>query len=238
MDQPAQEEAAAPLVTVVVLPRERFSLTERSLETLIANTAMPYRLVYVVGDAPDYARDYLVAARATHGFTLIQRPGFLSANAARNIGVDAATTRYVAFVENDVVFAPGWLEALVACAEETGADLVAPLCLIGEPADGLVHSAGGTVRFFDGPHGRELDERHHITNLCLNTQSVQLSRQPTDFSDSHCMLFRRSALLRVGPADEEVVSTASHTDLSLAVRLSGGAGYLEPAAVVSSPSFD
>ena len=35
------------------------------------------------------------------------------------LGLERATTLYVAFLDNDVVVEPGWLEALVRCAEES-----------------------------------------------------------------------------------------------------------------------
>jgi len=39
-------------VTLVVVPRERFSLAPRALETLYENTAVPFRLVYVDAGSP------------------------------------------------------------------------------------------------------------------------------------------------------------------------------------------
>ena len=41
-----------PLVTVVVVPRERFGVTSRSLEAIYANTPAPFPLVYVDGGSP------------------------------------------------------------------------------------------------------------------------------------------------------------------------------------------
>ena len=40
---------------------------------------------------------------------------------------------------------PGWLEALVECAEDTNAAIVAPLYLIGELEDQIIHMAGGII---------------------------------------------------------------------------------------------
>ena len=54
-----------------------------------------------------------------------------------------AETEYVVFVDNDVLYTEGWLDRLVACADETGAEVVAPLTCQGLPAHTEIHHAGG-----------------------------------------------------------------------------------------------
>ena len=226
------------LATIVVVPRERFGLVERVLASIAANTNAPHRLVCVVGGAPAYIEASLQKTCAEHGYDLITRSEPLSPNAARNLGLARATTRYVAFLDNDVVVAPGWLEALITCAEETGGDIVGPLCLIGEPADGLVHSAGGTLEFVQREGGRDLVERHLMDNVCLNTRPVRLVRERCDFAEFHGMLVRRTVFDRVGPLDEEVLAVAEHLDLALDVKALGGSVWFEPTALISDLSFE
>ena len=52
-------DMAGPLVTVVVVPRERFSLTKRSLESIYANTHSEFTLLYVDGGSPSSIKRYL-----------------------------------------------------------------------------------------------------------------------------------------------------------------------------------
>lgn len=54
-------------------------------------------------------------------FKIIRTDYYLSPNHARNIGLSDVDTKYLVFVDNDVIFFPGWLQALVTCAEETNA---------------------------------------------------------------------------------------------------------------------
>jgi GT2 family glycosyltransferase len=49
-------------VTLIVVPRERFSYTQKSLESIYANTPYPFDLVYVDGGSPKKTRDHLQAA--------------------------------------------------------------------------------------------------------------------------------------------------------------------------------
>ena len=48
-----------PLVTLVVVPRERFSYAPASLESLYEHTQLPFKLVYVDGNSPPKLKRYL-----------------------------------------------------------------------------------------------------------------------------------------------------------------------------------
>ena len=109
-----------PRLTVVIVPRERFSCTQESLESLLENTSIPYNLVYVDGNSPPPICRYLRTQAQTHGFRLLRFDRFLSPNQARNIGLSQVKTPYVVFLDNDVIVSPGWLSSLVDCAEATG----------------------------------------------------------------------------------------------------------------------
>src|SRR5690606_3710530 len=137
----------APRVTVAVVPRERFSVALRSLESLYANTSEPFELVYVDGNSPRDVRDGLRQQARERGFTLVRTERYLSPTQARNIALQRVQTPYVLFVDNDVFFADGWLTRLLDCAEDTGAWVVGPLPFEGELADARIHNAGGFCRF-------------------------------------------------------------------------------------------
>ncbi|MBI2764386.1 MAG: glycosyltransferase family 2 protein [Chloroflexi bacterium] len=222
-----------PLATIVVTARERYSTALRCLPRLISTTPGPHRLVYVAGGAPPYIRDFLTAQCAARGYDLLLEPGFLSPNEARNLGLQRVTTKYAVFLDNDVVVEPGWLDALVRCAEETGADVVGPLVLFGEPEQGYIHSVGGDLEFFDEGDRHWMVETHRYPNVCLKTNPVELRRARCDYVEFHCMLTRRDLFDRTGPLDPDILSSCEHMDLLLRVREHGGAIYTEPAAVVS-----
>jgi GT2 family glycosyltransferase len=116
-----------PRITIVVVPRERFSLSARTLESLYAHTTEPFRLVYVDGRSPSRIRRHLEAQARARGFRLVRSDRYLSPNQARNLGLRHVETEYVVFMDNDVLLTPGWLEALVGCADATGAEVVGPL---------------------------------------------------------------------------------------------------------------
>ena len=218
--------------TIVVVPRERFSFARESLESIYEHTPPPVRLVYVDGGSrPSVARD-LRAAAAARGFELLRTDEYLTPNRARNLGAARAETPYVVFVDNDVLVTAGWLDALVACADATGAAIVGPLCLEGALADEKIHIAGGTLSFVEEHGTRVLRERHRHAGRRLSSLAGTLEREACDVVEFHTMLVRRDVLLRVGPLDERL-TTREHVDLCLAVRDAGESIWFEPAAVMT-----
>jgi len=224
---------ADPDVTLVVVARERFSCARRSLESICAHTTIPFRLVYVDGGSPTPIKRYLEAKALEEGFLLLREDQYLSPNRARNLGLREVRSRYVVFIDNDVLVGPSWLEALVRCAEETGAWVVGPLYLMGEPERQIIHMAGG-ISHIRGEEGKRiLWEKDHFSGMRLADVPISLQRGPCELVEFHCMLARTDVFDRLGPLDEELLSVREHDDLCLAVREAGGSIYVEPTAIVT-----
>lgn len=215
-------------VTVAVVPRERFSSTEASLESLLEHTTLPHKLVVVDGGSPAEVRDYLRAKAAEIGFKLVRTECLLTPNEARNLALEGLDTEFVAFVDNDVLFEPGWLEKLVACADETGAWLVGPLYLIGPPGTDVIHMAGGDMGFKEEEGRRRFFEHHRLLNQSYAEHRHEIRREAVDLVEFHTMLVRKEALEAIGPLDEGLLSADEHVDFCLLARQHGGTVYLEP----------
>jgi len=177
-------------VTMVVVPRERFSQIPRSLESIYAGTETPFHLVYVDGGSPAGIQRYLQVESKRRGFRLIRSERYLAPTEARNLGLAEAHGKYVVFIDNDVLVRPGWLRALVRCADETDAWLVGPLYCFGEPAFTRVHMAGGTAHIEVRNGKRHLSERHHVAGHWLKDCHANLRRAQTELVEFHCVLAR------------------------------------------------
>lgn len=222
-----------PQVTIVVTPRERFSYAKRSLANLYEQTTSPFKLVYVSAGTPRPLRHHLEGEAQRRGFQLIQTEHYLSPNTARNLGLREVHTKYVVFLDNDALVTPGWLDALVQCAEETDAWIVGPLYLIGEPERQIIHMAGGTVRLEQSQGKRILYDEPYLFDMPLAELSTPLQRQSCGYTEFHCMLVRTDVFARVGPLDEELRNHHEHIDICLAVHNAGGSVFIEPQAVTS-----
>jgi GT2 family glycosyltransferase len=222
-----------PDVTIVVVPRERFSLATRALRGLYAETEPPFELVYVDGASPARTRRWLETEAKRRGFRLIRSERYLAPTEARNLGLGQASGRYVVFIDNDVLVRRGWLDSLVRCAQETGAWIVGPLYCLGEPAFTRIHMVGGTAHVDVRDGNRYLVEQHHLPNTRLEEVQPTLQRTRTELAEFHCLLARADVFERLGPLDPRLLSDFEHVDLCLAVRDAGGSIYIEPEALVN-----
>ncbi len=230
-----------PCVTVVVVPRERFSQTQRSLEDLFEHTTLPFHLIYVDAGAPPQVRRYLEEAAERRHFELIQVNRFLSPNEARNLAQRRVKTKYVVFLDNDVLLTPRWLEQLVRCAEETGAWVVGPLYLIGELSQQTIHMAGGMAHVTEEGGRRVFYDEHLLADSPLADSRGTLARRLCDYVEFHCSLIRNDVFERLGQLDEGLLSVHEHIDLGLLVQRAGGSVYFEPGSVVTyvpPPPYD
>lgn len=226
-----------PQVTIVVSPRERFSHTQQTLESLYTHTQIPFELVYVDGASPKEIQTYLLQQAQKKGFILVRSDRFLSPNQARNLALPHVKTPYVLFIDNDVVVTPGWLEKLLTCATETQATIVCPLTCIGEPIHQTIHLAGGEARIILEVKGdrtrRKVHEKHYFVNRPVAEVQHRLKRQQCEFAEFHCMLVKTAIFEKIGPLDEKLLSTREHIDFCMSVTQRGGTVYCEPDSVVT-----
>ena len=223
-----------PQVTLVVVQRERFSYTRQSLESIYQSIQIPFKLVYVDGNSPPKIRDYLREQARNRGFQLIRTEEYLSPNRARNLGLKQVKTKYVVFMDNDVIVSPGWLERLIECAEETQGTVVGPLVCQDEPVHEIVHFAGGEYHIWTDKTGRQrLREKMYKQGQQVNDIYHKLQRQPTELAEFHCVLVRRAIFDQIGFLDEAFLNTKEHLDFCMSVTKAGGAIYFEPASIVT-----
>jgi GT2 family glycosyltransferase len=226
-----------PEVTIIVVPRERFNYTQQSLESIYQYTEYPFELIYIDGGSPSHIQAYLAAQATEKQFQLIRINSYLSPNQARNIGLRQVTTKYVVFIDNDVVVTPGWLQALVDCAQETGAAIVSPLICQGATLHEEVHCAGGETGVLVETKG-ETTRRRIIEKIYKQGRQVveiypQIQRQQTGLAEFHCMMVRTEIFEKIGLLDEELLNTKEHVDFCILVTAAGGTIYLEPASLMT-----
>ncbi len=231
-----------PKVTLVVGPRERFSHTRATLESIYADTDYPFDLVLVDVCSPAPVQADLKAVAAEQEFTILTCDRYISPNQARNVGLryvlEHTDSQYVVFIENDVIVKRGWLTKLVACAEETDAAVVGPLTCIGHPAHQVIHNAGGKSYFKtdfknDQPR-RRIKQSAFLTGRAVADVADQLHRTPCDYVEFHCMLVRTETFSKTGLLDEGMLATREHIDFCFMVTQAGGRIYNEREAVITT----
>ena len=219
--------------TICFVPREVFSQTKLSLETLYERTETPFNLVCVDGNSPPKVAQYLQHAAAEKGFTLLRTDQYLTPNQARNLAANWAwentDSPWVVFVDNDVMVSQGWLSALERCAEETDAWLVGPAYFEGLPERNRLHLYGGKCKIeTDADGNRRYFEKHDHQHQPIEKLDQPLERCRTELIEFHTLLVRRQVYQQLGPLDEGLMCHAEHGDLCLSVLQAGGTIWLEP----------
>ena len=98
-----------PALTVVVPTRGRAAYLEVTLDSLTRQRARTAHELLVVDDG---ATDATPEVAARFGVRLVRHGERRSLNAARNTGVREARADLIAFVDDDVVAPPGWVDAV------------------------------------------------------------------------------------------------------------------------------
>lgn len=220
-------------VTVAVVPRERLSCTADTVRSVCEHTSVPYRLLVVDAGSPHGTRRALAESARAGRCEVLRTERWLTPNEARNLAFANVDTDYVAFIDNDVLVTPGWLEALLDCAEGTGAGICGPLQLIGPLERGRIHIAGGIAHVQEHEGRRILVDAHRLSGQRVEDVQERLRREPCEQVEFHCMLVRSDLLRELGPLDEALLNVHEHTDLCLQARARGWQIWFEPASRVT-----
>jgi glycosyltransferase involved in cell wall biosynthesis len=173
-----------PVVSIVVPTRGRAAYLEVTLDSLLGQRTETAHEIVVVDDGSQDATASVVEARP--GVRYVSHGEARSLNAARNTGLRESRADLIAYVDDDVLVPPGWLEALVEGARRY------------PDAEGF----GGPIRArFEGrtPRGCGREEPP-ITTLDLGTED-----RPSTRAWGANFAVRRSAVERIGAFEERLV---------------------------------
>ena len=104
-----------PEVSVIVPVRNGAKSLPPLLRSLFEQTIAQERYEVIVVD--NDSSDGTAEVAASHGARVVEEP-IANRSRARNRGAQAARTRLYAFTDADCVVHPGWLEALLGCADK------------------------------------------------------------------------------------------------------------------------
>jgi glycosyltransferase involved in cell wall biosynthesis len=188
------------LVSVVIPTRDRRGALERALASVEAQRFRDFEIVVVDDGSVDGTASWLRLNRPSVSLVEIQQPS--GAAAARNRGVASARGETIAFLDDDDVWHPSYLEAQVAQFE---AHPEADLCATGH----IEVDAAGRVSRPDLRPVYSYPEAvvHFLAECPIHTLSV--------------VACRRAAFDRIGPFDESL-SIVHDLDWYLRLIASGG----------------
>jgi len=197
------------------------STPDVTIESIYDTTTFRFAVVYVNGGSPGGNQALPGRPGAREG-SAGPTEGYLTPNQARNLGASEVATRYIVFVDNDVLVTSGCLETLVRCAEETGPWVAGPLYGQGELTRGVIHMMGGHAPILEEDGVRRFREDHRFWGRPLREVRPLLRREPCEMVEFHCMPGRSDVCRRLGPFDEGLKSALENPDFCMSVRQAGG----------------
>ena len=201
-------------VSVVVSPRERFSSLIQTVREIINTVPNEAQIIVVEGGSPEWVRQEVRKIAHEREINLISKELPITPNVSRNIGFEQSKSKYVVFVDNDITFEDGWLEALVKRAEDDKADVVAPLICIGPPRAKIIHHAGGTLSLDSKDGNPIVVEKHRLMDVPIEQFSDGKAPTENEVGEFHCILVRRAMMEKIGPLDERLI-TREQMDFAL-----------------------
>jgi len=121
------EKTTDPSISCVIPTHNRRDFLAKALESIIAQTVLPGEIV-VVSDVPDPGAEALcvyAAGTTTIPIRFVYDPTTRGgASASRNIGAAAAVGTFLAFLDDDDLWLPTYLERVRARRNDTGSQMV------------------------------------------------------------------------------------------------------------------
>jgi GT2 family glycosyltransferase len=214
-----------PTITIGFWARERFVMAGESLASVYEHTTLPFELLVVDAATPErYLREMHQVLDRHDNWRILRSDHYLLPAAAKNLILQEAKGDYLALLENDTLFTPGWLEALVDACETFPADVAAP----------AIREGRGEEEHFDAHLGTLVQNENGLWEIkpLKGSRNDVSGPERVQFVEQHCLLFRRSVFDRIGPYDEEL-NTRDEIDLSLALYHAGATVVLEPRSIVN-----
>lgn len=219
--------------TIVVVPRESFSLFPNVVRQIYDATSSVFQMRVMEGRSPDPVRAQLLdLAQSLPNCSVVLSDHWRFPHDIVNEAISLVETEFVVFVDNDVEVKAGAIDLLLDCARRQNAECVHPLYISPnlESPNPVIHVAQGKI--IREVRNGGLYARARMCGQGEFLENCQLpSPAPSDFFEWHCVLFRKSLLDRVGPLD--ALTVHAHVDYSMRIGALGESILLEPRAIVA-----
>ncbi|MDD2781548.1 glycosyltransferase family 2 protein [Sulfuricurvum sp.] len=112
-------------ISAVICTYNRYDVLEKAIKSLEQQTLLPSDFeILVIDNSPDFVRSEEVGKTYTHisnlKYVIEKTPGLSN---ARNVATNLAQSPFVAFLDDDAIAIPEWLEKILVAVEQFGEDV-------------------------------------------------------------------------------------------------------------------
>ncbi|MFQ5681334.1 MAG: glycosyltransferase family 2 protein [Candidatus Omnitrophota bacterium] len=165
---------------IVIVSLNQLNYTRGCIESIVNNTAYPYKILVVDNGSDRETEAYLRGLRDNGVIDVIFNRENRGWVAAVNQGLFYSADAYVCVMNNDTLVYPGWLKEMVAAAESA-------------KEAGLVNPLWELPRGFRGDY-------HLYFHRVVGNQAGQFVE--TDWARGFCFLVKRAVIQRIGGLDK------------------------------------
>lgn len=214
-------EAATPAVSIVMPVHARADLTRGALESILLHTPFPEYEMIIVEDAVDPATRTLLDA--VDGVQIVRNRENLGYQRSVTAGAALARGEWIVLCNNDIAVRPGWLEALLECAEsQSDVGIVTPKYL---SPDGMISEAGAII-------WRDATGANYLRGEPAASCHASYRRE-VDYGSAAALLVRTEVWRELGGFDKRFEPMYyEDADLCFAARARGWRTIYEPRAEV------
>jgi len=181
----------------IILPVcDQFQFTKNCIESIIARTTTPYRIIVINNGKNEDTGIYLEDVRKRLGekILIIKNETNVGWVKALNQGIAASTAAYICFQNDDTVVTEGWLEKMISILEK---DLKV----------GIVNPSweGRPEHVSIDDYGRLVEKKHRGDYI------------ETDWARGFCVVLKKAVVDKIGNIDE-IYGLAYFDDVDFSVR--------------------
>lgn len=186
-------------IDVIICVHNAFEDVKRCLQSVLACSNLPYRLVLVDDGSQDETRDYLAEFAQQHECTLLRNETARGYTFAANQGLRAAQGDFSVLLNSDTIVTPGWLDRMAACAlSDDKIGVVGPLSNTASWQSIPNISEDGDWATNPLPANISVEEMGGL----IATRSARLYPE-MKFLNGFCLFIRKSVLEQIGLLDEQ-----------------------------------
>jgi GT2 family glycosyltransferase len=221
---PGSEPVVPPLPTrktdIIICIHNALDDVRRCLESVVAHTRPPFRLILVDDGSGPETRDFVLSASERLNAFLLRNETAQGYTLAANQGLRASDAAYAVLLNSDTVVTDGWLERLVAAVESDAcAGIAGPMsnCASWQSIPEIVSLQSD---WSENPLPEGIDANAMARMLATDVAPI---RPELPFLNGFCLLIRRELINAIGIFDEETFRRGygEENDYSLRTRKAG-----------------
>ncbi len=227
---PLYHRRSYPDVSIVIPVFNKLELTKNCIKSILKyGSQAAFEIIIVDNGSSDGTRNWLNTEVKTGRIKAVFNKENLGFSRGCNVGADAATGRYIFFMNNDMEATPTWLDPMVTTLDNDPAVGIAGARLLFP--DGSIQHAGVALRQGNIPDRPKFSGEHIAYKMPADSPSAALPRY-MQLVTGAALMIRQSVFTQIGGFNESYWNGNEDLDLCLKAGQLGWKVVYRPECVI------